>query len=141
MNDTPDTLYGTAATEGAADTSDGNKRLLLVCRTAPYGNSLARESIEAALAAGALGVKVSVLFLDEGVWQLVEHQKPESIASKNHGAILSALPLYDIEQTWVDSDSLNQRGIDGKNLIDLAQVINSNQVKVVLASYEAILSF
>ena len=141
MNDSPDTVYGSADTDGAVASSDGNKRMLLVCRTAPYGNSLARESIEAALAAGALGVKVSILFLDEGVWQLVEHQKPENIASKNHGAILSALPLYDIEQTWVDGDALNQRGIDGENLIDLAQVINSNQVKDVLADYEVILSF
>ena len=141
MNDSPDTVYGDADTDDAVASSDGNKRVLLVCRTAPYGNSLARESIEAALAAGALGVKTSILFLDEGVWQLEEHQKPESIASKNHGAILSALPLYDVEQIWVDGDSLNTRDIDGKNLINLAQVINSNQIKDVLASHEVILSF
>ena len=135
MNDTPDTFNDAAAT------ADANKRVLLVCRTAPYGNSLARESIETALAAGALGVKVSLLFLDEGVWQLVENQKPESIASKNHGAMLGALPLYGIEHTWVDHDSLNKRGIDAKNLSELAQVINSNQVKDALASYKVILSF
>ena len=135
MNDTPDTF-------GESDvTSNEDRQILLVCRTAPYGDSLARESIETALAAGALGVKVAVLFIDEGVWQLVDRQKPESIASKNHGAILSALPLYDVEQLWVDSASINKRGINGENLAELAQVINSNQVKDVLASYTMILSF
>jgi tRNA 2-thiouridine synthesizing protein C len=135
VNDIPDSFSESDAT------ANGDRQILLVCRTAPYGNSLARESIETALAAGALGVKVAMLFIDEGVWQLVDRHKPESIASKNHGAILSALPLYDVEQLWVDSASIDKRGIHGENLAKLAQVINSNQVKDVLASYTTVLSF
>lgn len=117
------------------------RRILLVCRTAPYGNALARESLETALAAGAIGAKVAMLFLDEGVWQLAQHQKPQGIGRKNHSAMLGALPLYDIDTVLVDRDSLSKRCIDLAELGDFTQLIDSLQVKEVIANHDVILSF
>lgn len=118
-----------------------DKRILLVCRIAPYGNSLARESLETALAAGSIGAKVSMLFLDEGVWQLVQQQKPEAIGRKNHSAMLSALPLYDIETILVDRDSLTKRCINPAELGDIVQLIDTPQAKEIMADHDVILSF
>ena len=121
--------------------TDGSKRILLVCRHAPYGTSLARESIETALAAGALGVDITLLFINDGVWQLYNHQQVSVIAAKNHGAMLSALPLYGVERLLVDEKSLSERGIKASNLTDIAEVIDKDQVKHLLANCKVILSF
>lgn len=118
-----------------------DKRILLVCRSAPYGSSLARESLELALAAAAIGARVSMLFLDEGVTQLVQQQKPEAIGRKNHSAMLSALPLYDIDSVFVERDSLTKRGINLAELSDIAELIDTSQAKEVMASHAVIFGF
>ena len=121
--------------------SNNSKAILLVCRHAPYGNSLARESLETALAAGALGAKVSMLFLDEGVWQLTRAHSTKGINSKNHSAVIGALALYDVEPLLVDQASLERRGIDAEHLSELTSVINAQAVKDALATYDVVLSF
>ncbi len=121
------------------------KRLLVVCRTAPYGSSLARESLETALAAGAMGINVAMLFIDEGVWQLIDnrdaHHKGHTETGKSHSATISALPIYDVGPLLADKESLSQRGIDLGRLADDAEIIETVQVINILNSYEIVLSF
>ena len=50
------------------------KRLLFLLRQAPYAGSNALEALEAALVAGVFDQNVSVLFKDDGVWQLAKDQ-------------------------------------------------------------------
>ncbi|MGK2913256.1 MAG: DsrE family protein, partial [Porticoccaceae bacterium] len=83
------------ATNTSTDTA-GGKRILFMFRHAPYGSALAREGLEAALAAGAYGQQPSVLFLDDGVWQLLAGQNGRPLNAKTHQTMLSALPLYDV---------------------------------------------
>ena len=140
MNGTSDNS-GDSQNSGKGNGNISRKKILLVCRTAPYGNSLARESLETALAAGALGAQVSMLFLDEGVWQLVDQQRSEAIDAKNHGDMLAALPLYDVDHLLVDQDCLDKRGIAPTKLDELAQLIDAKGVKEILAGHDVILSF
>ncbi|MGS2722450.1 sulfurtransferase complex subunit TusC [Porticoccus sp. GXU_MW_L64] len=115
--------------------------LLFVLRTAPYGSSLAREGLEAALAAASLGQSVSVLFMDDGVFQLVNDQQPAHIGQKNNGAMAAALPIYDIEQRYVDAHSLNARNLPADNIDRGFEVLDSNAVKTLMASCRHIVSF
>ena len=122
------------------------QHILVVCRSAPYGSSLAREALETALAAGAMGAQITMLFLDEGVWQLVDQHKPEAIGRKNHGAMLSALPIYDIDEILIDQASLEKRGLGASNLnqiaqLNSAQLLNAQTTRETLASHHLILSF
>jgi tRNA 2-thiouridine synthesizing protein C len=117
-----------------------NKNILLVFRHAPYGNALAREGLEAALACGAMGAKTSVLYINEGVWQLVEPQNSSAIDCKNQAAMASALPLYDVDAIWVDEDSLKQRNLTSAD-INAGTIINHPRVQVLLTSSKSILSF
>ncbi|MCV6605105.1 MAG: DsrE family protein, partial [Porticoccaceae bacterium] len=71
--------------------SDNN--LLFILRSAPYGSSLAREGLEAVLAAASLGQNVSVLFMDDGILQLTRHQQPGQIGQKNNASMAAALPM------------------------------------------------
>ena len=117
------------------------KHILLVFRHAPYGNAIAREGLEAALACGAMGVKASVLYMNDGVWQLLAEQESQPINMKNHAAMSSALPLYDIDKLWIDSDSLRHRGIDPTCLPACGKIITRDEVRKLIANDQAILSF
>ena len=117
-----------------------DKDILLVFRHAPYGNALAREGLEAALACGAMGAKTSVLYINEGVWQLLESQNSSSIDCKNQAAMASALPLYDVDTIWVDEDSLKQRNLTSAD-INAGKIINRTRVQALLSSSKSILSF
>jgi len=117
-----------------------DKDILLVFRHAPYGNALAREGLEAALACGAMGAKTSVLYINEGVWQLLTSQNSGAIDCKNQAAMASALPLYDVDTIWVDENSLKQRNLTPSD-INAGKIISTTQVQKLLATSKSILSF
>ncbi len=117
-----------------------DRAILLVFRHAPYGNALAREGLEAALACGAMGATTNVLYINEGVWQLVEPQDSHAIDCKNQAAMASALPLYGVEAIWIDEDSLKQRNLTSTD-INAGKIIDRTQVQALLATSQAILSF
>jgi tRNA 2-thiouridine synthesizing protein C len=128
------------ATDISTDTASG-KQLLFVFRHAPYGSTLAREGLEAALAAGAYGQQPSVLFLDDGVWQLLADQNGQPLSAKTHQAMLGALPLYDVDHLYVDAPSLCARGIEPSTLNLAVTCLDAAGVKALLASSDVMLSF
>ena len=69
----------------------------MVVRHSPYGSSLARASLDVALAAAAFEQPVKLLFMGDGVLQLLPEQDSRAIGQKNIGRLLSSLPLYDID--------------------------------------------
>ncbi len=117
------------------------KNLLLICRKAPYGNALPREAIDIALAASAFDQNVSLLFSGDGVWQLLKQQKSDSINSKNHGKVLSALALYGIENIYVDNDSLKQRNLSKDNLLVDTKSVTINEIKALCNNCDTIFNF
>ena len=112
----------------------------MVFRHAPYGNALAREGLEAALACGAMGAKTRVLYINEGVWQLLAPQNSGAIDCKNQAAMASALPLYDVDAIWVDEASLQQRNLTPAD-INSGEIISPARVQELLATSKNILSF
>ena len=128
------------STENESTDKPENKDILLVFRHAPYGNAIAREGLEAALACGAMGAKTSVLYINEGVWQLLGQQDSRAIDCKNQSAMASALPLYDVDAIWVDEDSLKQRNLTSAD-INAGKTIDRTHVQALLATSKSILSF
>jgi Uncharacterized protein involved in the oxidation of intracellular sulfur len=73
------------------------KSLLIVSRQAPWAGPAAREALDIALAGGAFDLPISMLFLDDGVFQLAPDQRPASVEQKDLQANLQALPLFGVE--------------------------------------------
>lgn len=117
-----------------------NKSLLFVCRHAPYGNSLAREALEAILAAGSFEQNVSVLFMDDGVLQLITGQQPDAIEQKNHESMLNALPMYDVERLYADTDALARYKL-GDSLRDGVTTVSNSDIQQLFQQHDHILSF
>ncbi len=119
-----------------------SKKILIISRRAPYGESMAHEALDVALAASIYDQDVGILYMDDGIFQLVKNQQPEGIARKNLGASLSALSLYGIEKIFVHKESLEERALATKDLIlDDIQILTSNDVKKLLDQQDHLLSF
>ena len=117
------------------------KKLLFVLRHAPYGNSLAKEALDAILATSAYDQDLSIVFLDDGVFQLLKSQQAELIEEKNIINILSAFPFYEINNLFVCQHSLQVRGIDKTTIIDHVCPVDHIELTALLANQDHLLSF
>ena len=87
------------------------KSVLIINQAAPYGSSHARESLDVALTCSIFEMPVSLLFIGDGLFQLLSGQSPDTLNMKKHEAMLSALPMYDIEQVFVTDEDLRANGL------------------------------
>lgn len=83
--------------------------LLIHCRRAPYGNRLAREAIDLALAAAAFDQPVALVFTGAGLWQLLPEQQPGPLGMASHSLLLESLALYDLDRLYVSARDLAAR--------------------------------
>jgi tRNA 2-thiouridine synthesizing protein C len=119
-----------------------SKKLLFISRHAPYGSSLAKDALDAILAASAYEQQLSLLFMDDGVFQLLKNQAPNDIAQKSFAAILPVLELYEINSIYVHCESLEKRQITINELVlDSVQIIDSAAVCSLLEQQDQLLSF
>lgn len=96
------------------------KKFLYLNRKAPYGTIYAWESLEVVLIGAAFDQEVSLLFVDDGVYQLTKGQKTQDIGMKNFSPTYRTLGDYEVKHLYVDQDSLAARGLSGEDLVEVA---------------------
>ena len=117
------------------------KSILALCRHAPYGNALAREGLEAVLASAAMDQIPDVLFINDGVFQLLE-QDPKAIGEKNLRRNLQALPMFGVETLYICRRSLEQRGLTPEQLnIAGAELKLLDDTGTFIGNFDQVLSF
>lgn len=117
-------------------------RTLALCRQAPYGSALAREGLEAVLAAAAMDQAPEILFLHDGVFQLLGGQEAQAIEQKNLLRNLQALPMFGVETIHVCEASLMERGIDASKIdIPGAEIKLVADTGGFIAGFDSVLSF
>jgi len=119
-----------------------SKKILFISRHAPYGSSLAKDALDAILAASAYDQQLSLMFMDDGVFQLLKNQSSNEINQKSFAAVLPALSLYEINTVYVHKESLEKRQITLNELVlDSVQLIDSAAISSLLAQQDQLLSF
>lgn len=98
-------------------TTQEKARLTVVIRRTPYGSSLARAALDAALASAAFEQPVDLLFIGDGILQLLVEQNSRAIGVKNIGRLLGSAPLYDIEAVYVDAAALARYHLSASDLV------------------------
>ena len=116
------------------------KRFMYLNRKAPYGTIYALETLEKILVAAAFEQDVSVVFVDDGVYQLKKGQSTEEIGMKNFSPTFRALDGYDVEKLYVEKESLEARGLSQEDLIVDVEVVGSEQLKELMAAQDVIMS-
>ncbi len=118
-----------------------SKKILFISRHAPYGRSLAKEALDALLAASAYGQDISLLFMNDGVLQLKQGQDSDPLAAKNISATLPILPMYDIEKIYVQKSALQQRGLNREQLVMETIALSDQDITQLMEAQDSILSF
>lgn len=97
-----------SATEGA---EHGNQKISLCQSQSPVRTIYALESLEVVLIGAAFEQDVSLVFMDDGVFQLTKGQNAKSAGMKNFSPTYAALGDYDVNKIYVDKESLEERGL------------------------------
>lgn len=132
-----------------------NKKFLYVNRKAPYGTVYALESLEVVLIGAAFDQEVSLLFVDDGVFQIKKDQDTKNADMKNFSATYRALGDYDVTKLYVSKESLEARGLTQDDLFPLTYededddwaekssiiMVSANEIKDLMEEQDVILSF
>jgi len=118
-----------------------SKKFMFVNRTAPYGTVYALESLEVVLITAAFDQDVSLVFIDDGVWQLKKGQQTKGIETKNFSPTYRALEGYDVEKLYVERESLAARGLTESDLIVDVTVLAADELGRLMDEQDVVLSF
>ncbi len=117
------------------------KKFLYINRRAPYGTIYALEGLEVALVGAAFEQDVSMLFLDDGVFQLKKNQDTGQTGMKNFSPAYRALEMYDVEKLYVEKESLEKRGLVPDDLIVPVEVIGGAELTDLIEQQDVILNY
>ena len=117
------------------------KRFMYVNRRAPHGSIYAQESLEVVLVGAAFDQDVSIVFLDDGVFQIRKDQDTSDIETKNFSKTFRALEMYDVEKLYVEAESLEARGMTVDDLTVEVEVKSSEEIGRLMEEQDVILSF
>ena len=131
------------------------KKFCYMNRKAPYGTIYALESLEVVLIAAAFDQDISLVFADDGVYQLTKNQDTDGIGMKNFSKTYTALGDYDIKKVYVEKESLDERGLSKDDIQELKYededddwaekdslfVIGREELKNIINEQDVLLSF
>lgn len=124
------------------DESSGKiKKFMFVNRKAPYGTVYALEGLEVVLISAAFDQDVSMVFMDDGVYELIKGQHTKSIDVKNFSPTYRALDGYDIEKLYVEKESLEARGLTEEHLLVPVEVLSSAAMGELMRQQDVVISF
>ena len=117
------------------------KKILYVNRRQPHGTVYAQESLETVLIGAAFDQDVSMLFLDDGVFQIKKEQSPETLDLKNFSKTYRALEMYDVEKVYVERESLEDRGLEASDLLIDVEVRARSEIAALIEENDVVLGF
>ena len=117
------------------------KKFAFINRKAPYGTIYALESLEVVLISAAFDQDVSLVFVDDGVFQLKKGQGTKAVGMKNFSPTYRALEGYDIEKVYVEKESLESRGLTEEDLIIDVEVLTTEEMATLMDEQDVVMSF
>ncbi len=117
------------------------KRFMYVNRRAPHGTIYAQESLEVVLIGAAFEQDVSLVFVDDGVYQIHKGQDPQALGTKNFSKTFRALEMYDVEKLYVEKESMEARGISEDDLNVAVEVKTSEEIGRLMGEQDVIFTF
>jgi tRNA 2-thiouridine synthesizing protein C len=117
------------------------KKFMYVNRRAPHGTIYAQESLEVVLVGAAFDQDVSVVFIDDGVYQIRKDQDTSAIGTKNFSKTFRVLEMYDVEKLYVEKESMQARGMTEDDLNVPVEVKTSEEIGRLMEEQDVVLSF
>ncbi|MDA1342431.1 MAG: sulfurtransferase complex subunit TusC [Proteobacteria bacterium] len=92
------------------------KKILFALRKPPHSGAYVQEMLDIIMTVAAFDQEVSIILLDNAVFQLKKQQQPELANLKATAAIYKALPLFGINDLYTETESLQERGLNVASL-------------------------
>lgn len=116
------------------------RSMLIITRQSPWSGPSAREALDIALAGGAFELPLGMLFLDDGVFQLVQAQQAGQLQQKDLTANLQALPMFGVDSLYVAQRSLQERGLDQNALSLPVEVLDDTALRALINRYDQVIT-
>ncbi len=95
----------------------------------PHSSLSAKEGLDFALASCAFEQDVSVIFMGDGIFQLINGQNTETLNLKNHSLGIDALSLYGIEKCFYADTDREHRQVSVNELSSAAAPLNEGAIE------------
>lgn len=118
-----------------------SKSLLIISRQSPWSGPSAREALDIALAGGAFDLPLGMLFLDDGVLQLLPDQSASHLQQKDLTANLQALSMFGVDDLFACHTSLAERGMSPTDVnIEPLQVLRDHEIAALIGRYDQVIT-
>lgn len=128
------------------------RKILCINRRAPYGTIYAQEGLEIAMIGGAFDQRIALALIDDGVFLLRRGQDTAGLRMKQFTAAYRALGDFGIYRIYVERQSLQARGMDDTQLLEvpadsdddetnLVAVVSSDELAEVIQQQDVLLNF
>ena len=116
------------------------KSFLFVMQTPTYSSNKIQEVLDVVLITAAFDQQVSLLLLDDAVFHLKKNQHSVALGCKDISAIYRSLELYDIENIYVEVESLTQRGLSKEDLLIPVTLISRLEIAATFKTFDFVLN-
>lgn len=117
------------------------KKIAIITRKANFQGLAVKEALDLAMIMGSFEQDISLYFIGDGCFQLLNNSNAEIVASKDYTAVIDALAFYDVEQVYYCQHSALQRHIDVSNLKKDIAPLTQAELSKQLSSADQVLTF
>ena len=126
------------------------KSFAYINRKAPYGTIYAQEVLETVLISAAFEQNVSVIFIDDGVYQIKKGQDTTALGMKNFLPTYGVIEMEkedadedeDVDYKWriiVEQESMEARGLSADDFRVEVEVLPAAELADVIATHDVII--
>lgn len=112
---------------------------LFIFTQSPSASDHVREGIEALLACAAFDMQPDVLFLDQGILQLIPTE--DIIGTKNLNKMINAFEIYGVKTIYADGKSLLNFGLQLEQINPQPTILNKSNYAQLITQASWIMRF
>jgi tRNA 2-thiouridine synthesizing protein C len=122
-------------------TLPARQEVLFIATRSPWAGSSAAAGADLLMTAAVFEQAVRVVFLGDGVWQLLADQDGDALKMKTLSRIFPAFELYDIRQVHVSDSALRERDLTSGDLVIEASAVSDDEIRALIASSKSVFVF
>ena len=116
------------------------KSVLIRMSKSPLNGLVSGEQLETAMVAATFEQEVSILFIGDGIFNLLPTKEIKEVKGYNIEKMLLALPTFEVNDLFICERSLEQRKIGVSKLPKHAKVITFEDQRRLIKTTDVVLS-
>jgi tRNA 2-thiouridine synthesizing protein C len=114
------------------------KKYLFVLRKPAHSGAQVQEMLDIIMTTAAFDQPVSILLLDDAVFQFKKGQQPEIIGMKDTVAIFKALEIVEVNDIYIEAESLQERGLNPSDLCLPVHELPRKDIARLMKQYDVV---